>query len=368
MSKPTLIYCADGNRRFAEIAIRYGFAYGAQLPNTTYFPPVFTDQNWRNPDRQRYMEAIRQHRPALATVLDWEREEQLSEVLDWAAEAAQHVSNSVIIVPKVINAVHQLPREIAGKPIRLGYSVPTKFAGTQVPIWEFFGWPVHLLGGSPQEQMKLSRMLDVRSADGNYAMKMANQHNAYYAHGTATFAKNRHWPKFNESQLEWLDKDVPYRAFELSCINIRAGWNGCAAAIRYACAADIPMIKKIANQYRQELGYVMYPALREAIQRYELFVAYYGSQVVGFLHYHKRRDGLSTVYEIAVEKTRRGEGIGAALIAAVSGPVQLKCTVENPANLFYEAMGFQLIETDPGKRRALNVWRRNSNVDYRKTE
>lgn len=143
---PTLIYCAAGNKRFAETAIRYGFRYGAQLPGTTYFPVHFTDQNWRKPDRTRYIRALAEKRPALATVLDWEREEQLPEVLAWAQEAAQYASEAVIIIPKVIGGIEKLPREIGGKPVRLGYSVPTKFGATSVPQWEFRGWPVHLPG------------------------------------------------------------------------------------------------------------------------------------------------------------------------------------------------------------------------------
>ena len=52
---------------------RHDYDYGAQLPNTVYFPPVFTDQNWRKPDRPGYMAAVERYHPALATVLDWER-------------------------------------------------------------------------------------------------------------------------------------------------------------------------------------------------------------------------------------------------------------------------------------------------------
>jgi len=31
---PDLIYCADGNSRYAQIAIDNGWYYGAQMPNT----------------------------------------------------------------------------------------------------------------------------------------------------------------------------------------------------------------------------------------------------------------------------------------------------------------------------------------------
>jgi hypothetical protein len=42
-----IIFCAGGNRRFAEIAKNAGFLLGAQLPDTIYFPIQFADQNWK---------------------------------------------------------------------------------------------------------------------------------------------------------------------------------------------------------------------------------------------------------------------------------------------------------------------------------
>ena len=361
MKKPTprLIYCAAGNKRFSEIAIRHGFAYGAQLPNTIYYAPGFCDQNWRKPDRAKYMAALAEHRPALATVLDYEREAQLGEVLSWAHEAAQYVKEAVIIIPKAQNTLAALPREIGGKEVRLGYSVPTRFGGTEVPVWEFCGWPVHLLGGAPQAQMKLAAYLDnVQSADGNYAMKMANQHNAFFVYNKmARYAKNSSWPKLNECGGEWIKHDVPYKAFELSCINIQAAWNGCPSSVRYANESDLAAIKKIGNQYKSELGYVMYPALREAIARYELYVAFVGAEIVGFIHFRTRRDGWRTVYELATHRDWQKRGIGRMLLSAVPAPVRLKCTVDNvAANDFYEATGMKPFRCEEGRKRKLNVW------------
>ena len=352
-----LIYCAAGNKRFAEIAIKHGFVYGAQLPNTVYYPPKFVDQDWRNPDFDGYMNALDTHRPALASVLDWEYQEQLPEVLQWAETAARFVSEAVIIIPKVMGGISQLPRTIAGKQVRLGYSVPTSFAGTQLPPWEFSGWPVHLLGGSPPEQMKLANYMTVASADGNYAQKIAVRFNQFFAAGgTARWAKNRWWPQLQESVFGHVSEDAIYLAFELSCINIRAAWSGCTATIRYAVEGDLPAVKRIANQYKAELGYVMWPTLREAVAKQELYVAEYGRQIVGFCNWHCRRDGWHTIYEIAVEKTRRGEHIGRALLDAVPNPKRLKCTTGNPANGFYNHCGMTNVGIDEGRKRPLNIW------------
>lgn len=217
-----LIYCSSGNKRFAEIAINHGFLYGAQMPGTVYFPPYFCDQNWKKPNRAVYMAKLAEHRPHLASVLDLERPVQLDEVLGWAEDAAQWVE-VVMIIPKFFGAIELLPRTIAGKPIRLGYSVPTRFGGTEVPTWEFAGWPVHLLGGQPHKQAELSHYLNVVSADGNYAQKMAVEYGQFWAPGNARYAANRYWPKLSEAG-DRCDEDMPYVAFERSCKNIMSAF------------------------------------------------------------------------------------------------------------------------------------------------
>jgi N-acetylglutamate synthase-like GNAT family acetyltransferase len=351
----TLIYCAAGNKRYADIALKYGFRYGAQLPHTIYHPPYFADQDWKKPDRAKYMAALARHRPALATVLDYERDDQHEEVMSWAEEAAQYVSEAVIVIPKAQGSIARIPECIGGKRVRLGYSVPTKYGGTSVPVWDFGRREVHLLGGSPQEQHRLAGMLNVKSADGNYIAKMSNRYNQFFSAGKMQ-AKNAHFPKLDESVFGYVQLDAPYLAFELSVMNMRALWAGCRATIRLAVQEDLQHIKKIANQYKQELGYVMYPALRESMARENLLVATYQDRVVGFVNYRACRDGWQTVYEIAVDKTRRGEHIGAGLLSAVPQPIRLKCTLDNPANEFYQSQGFQHVRVEAGRKRQLNIW------------
>lgn len=218
-TNPTLIYCAGKNERFERIAFDAGFELGAQLPNTVYHPIFFADQDWRNPDRAAYMAALAEHRPHMATVLDWERDGQLDEVLGWAEDAAQYVAR-VLIVPKVIGGIVRLPRRIGGAVVVLAYSVPTRFAGTCVPAWEFYGWPVHLLGGSPHKQMEIARYLDVRSVDGNMANKMAHR---------CLFWRREKGPKGHWLNLrdvgdgDWV-QDANHEAFRRSCRNIYAAW------------------------------------------------------------------------------------------------------------------------------------------------
>jgi GNAT superfamily N-acetyltransferase len=358
--RPALFYCADGNRRFVEIAIEQGFRYGAQLPNTIYYPPRFVDQNWKNPNRAAYMAALKEYRPSMATVLDWEFDEQLETVLSWADEAARYV-DTVVIIPKVMGGIGRIPDTVRGKPIRLGYSVPTSFGGTCLPVWEFGRRPVHLLGGSPGRQLDLANYLNVQSADGNYSTLMAIRYGQFYANNKQGRGKTPEWPKLHEVLSAPAKDDVPYLCFRLSSMNIRAAWLGCRAMLRYATETDIPAIKRIANQYKQELGFVNSAALKESIKRFELYVAEYLGAIVGFVNWHRRRDGWSTVYEIAVDRAYRGQHIGRALLESVPEPRRLKHSFDNvSAEGFYTHTGGQIVRLEEGRKRLLVVREWNS--------
>jgi len=210
-----LIYCGGSNRRFADIAVAAGYRYGAQLPRTIYAPLFFADQDWKRPNRAAYMAALAQHRPIMATVMDIEYPGQLDEALSWAEEAAQYVER-VLLIPKC-DVISQLPRRIGGADVVLAFSVPTRYGGTPLPLWEFAGWPVHLLGGAPHVQMQyalhLQSIADVVSVDGNYFQMKATR-----------FCE--HW----QAPGQWVadgrktEHDAPYAAFERSCQNMRDAW------------------------------------------------------------------------------------------------------------------------------------------------
>lgn len=228
MGDISLIYCADGNRRFAEIAIKAGFLYGAQLPKTIYFKPYFADQDFKNPRYVGYIKAIRKHRPYLASVLDIMEWRRLDEILMRAEEISLYCTE-VMLIPKISGVIKELPEEINGKRVRLGYSVPTRFGRTDVNIDEFGAWRVHLLGGSPLKQFELSKELNVVSCDGNYAQLMSVYCCFFVPDGSATYAKNRFWPTLREANgQKWGDgsniADAPYEAFSRSCKNIIKMW------------------------------------------------------------------------------------------------------------------------------------------------
>mgnify|MGYP000264069266 CR=1 FL=1 len=223
MGTPRLIFCADGNARHAAIAVAEGWEYGARLParGLAPHPLAFADQDWKRPDRGRYMACLEKHRPALATVLDWEHPEQLPEVLSWAEEAAQYATEAVLVIPKVPGGVPSIPRRVGGKDIWLAYSVPTSYGGSPLGLWEFAGWPVHLLGGSPQKQRELWSYLrgiaDVRSLDGNMVKKMATGRCCYWARRTT---RHGHWQPIARA----VEVGAPDECLRRSLAAIRDRW------------------------------------------------------------------------------------------------------------------------------------------------
>jgi hypothetical protein len=123
---------------------------------------------------------------------------------------------AVIIIPKVHGIIRFLPKVIPTKngdiQVRLGYSVPTGFSGTDVFLSEFLGWPIHLLGGRPEKQLSLAHYLNVVSVDGNYAGMKARRFCQYF--------DGKRWiPDGGKTK-----NDAHYKCFGLSCENIMKMW------------------------------------------------------------------------------------------------------------------------------------------------
>lgn len=215
----SLIYCADGSPAFARTAVECGWLYGARLPATVYETVYFADQDWKKPNRSAYMAALGKHRPAIATVLDFEQPEQLVEVLAWAEEAAKAVTEAVVIIPKVAGMLDAIPSTVGGKPVILGYSVPTSYGGSTVPLWEFGRRKVHLLGGSPHKQMRLAEYLNVFSADGGMPQQQANRGRFW----SAQRGPKGHWQQLS-STGDTRTEGANLEAFRLSMVAIAAAW------------------------------------------------------------------------------------------------------------------------------------------------
>lgn len=217
-----LIYCASGNPVFAHMANDAGWLYGARLPDwfDTNIPLHFADQDWKCPNRAKYIEALATHRPVMATVLDIERREQLDEVMTWAEEASQYVSR-VVVIPKVGGVIEEIPETIGAASVVLGYSVPTSYGGTDVPLSEFKRRPCHLLGGSPQAQLRLFNHLNVTSVDGGMLQQQAIQ----CRYWSPDKGEKGHWQQLRDTPGgNDVTENVHHECFRKSLINIRQAW------------------------------------------------------------------------------------------------------------------------------------------------
>lgn len=137
-------------------------------------------------------------------------------------------------------------------------------------------------------------------------------------------------------------------------------------SIRRAEIQDLTSIKRLADNNRTTLGFVLRPALMAGIKQGWLLIAEQtNGELLGFIHYRHRRDMQTTLYEICVAQSFRRRGVGRALIEALAREsaqlrkacIQLRAPVGIPANAFYQMTGFALDRTESGRKSPLNVWR-----------
>jgi GNAT superfamily N-acetyltransferase len=126
--------------------------------------------------------------------------------------------------------------------------------------------------------------------------------------------------------------------------------------IRPGQPPDFDRLYRLSREHTKELGFLNPAQLRQGLAKGEVLI----DETSGaFVLFHKRRDGATTIYDIVVPVAARGQGIGRALIAGLSLPIQLKCVMGEPANEFYARVGFKCIGYENGKHRKLIKWRNN---------
>lgn len=149
------------------IAMRYGWLPGACYKNQRDVKNAdqigFIDIDWKNYDFNRHFEAVKRFRPLMTVAKDIENFDELDFILGQARAMADYCKY-IIVVPKdarLIGKMDLIPRQYI-----LGFSVPTRYGGTEIPTQEF-NRPVHLLGGRPDVQRRLAEYMPVVSIDCN---------------------------------------------------------------------------------------------------------------------------------------------------------------------------------------------------------
>lgn len=188
-----VIFCWGGGDTSCCLAVRAGWKYGVRssdiaspdrvcpvVPRSTRHAVTFIDNEFKEYDHQHHLEIVSHFKPKYATVRDIMTPEQCTaagitfypyeQIMEWAEELAEHAEN-VIVIPKY-NCLDRIPDKFV-----LGYSVPTEYGGTPLPVESFRGRRVHLLGGSWKAQLAHMAQLgdDVISVDNNHVERIASR-------------------------------------------------------------------------------------------------------------------------------------------------------------------------------------------------
>jgi GNAT superfamily N-acetyltransferase len=135
--------------------------------------------------------------------------------------------------------------------------------------------------------------------------------------------------------------------------------------IRKAVQDDLDQLKALADLEIETIGFTMLSVLQEGIGLGYMFVAEVSGRIVGFQqYYHRKRDRKTTLYRKVIAEPWRRKGIGSKLVNAVVDEARLlgreklvlKCPEDNESNKFHQSYGFEIVGTEPGKRRRLNVY------------
>jgi hypothetical protein len=200
-----------------RIAASLGWWSGARSDAKIYpehRPLYLLDIHWTRYDWPTYLAVVRAERPALAAVPDILTRDGLARALSHAAELAPYCG-ALLLIPKA-HVIDRIPSTIAGKSVVIGYSVPTRYGASPLPLWEYAGRPVHLLGGTPLRQLGVARYLQVISADGNVAQRIAHLGGVVTERGGRAMLRSFH-PAIEGAA-------IPPAALAQSLVNIAAMW------------------------------------------------------------------------------------------------------------------------------------------------
>lgn len=229
-----------------ELAVSLGWHTGSRSDDTIspiHRPLFLLDLNYKKVDWPRHLSVARVERPALAVVPDISNPDDLPALLGMAEEIAPHCG-SIMFVPKCA-VIENLPRCIGGTKTILGYSVPSGYGGTDVGVWDFQGWPVHLLGGTPKRQVKAACHMNVVSADGNMCQKISKRGIAFDTNGSG----RQDW---EDHAGQW---DVPFRSLEQSLINIPIFWQRAGFTLEPNPAGQVrAILTELAPEFGQGVG------------------------------------------------------------------------------------------------------------------
>jgi len=175
-----------GRPDLTTYAGEYGWLQGTRLDSISAHENAetdleFIDVHWDDPDRESLLVKCMQHRPKYVVAGDYDGENY--DVINEFAQKLRQYAENVIIVPHEPGEVEEVPEWAV-----VGYSTPTSYAGTEAPVWEYYGRDVHILGGT-MAQIKVvvdSLRHDIVSLDTNTMHRNATQFGEYWSQSNRT--------------------------------------------------------------------------------------------------------------------------------------------------------------------------------------
>lgn len=214
---PLLFYCADGGRnRYGKIAKKQGWMLGLRSDAPGVQNHVhFIENHFRKYEYKAHLARTKYHKPLLGTVKDVYEEQDVEKMLEQIEEISEYCGR-VLVIPKAF--FHARLKEN----VWFGYSVPSAYGATYIDTSFFGDRPTHLLGGSPDAQAALARILNVVSLNSDYALVVS---------------------KFGHSVYQGVGSGIPvvegcYPAFEVSMKKQRQYWR------KEFDTSDLPLLAK----------------------------------------------------------------------------------------------------------------------------
>lgn len=138
--------------------VREDYDYQADDLRNVDLPIGMLDNNFRNPDLERYIDRFEQYEPNVAVLGDAPTKADAQRFLTAVADLREWFPDTIfIVVPKSAEALSTL----ADAPVTLGY--PMGYSDVQASDFsdpaDWRGLDVHLLGGSPPRQYKMIQTL-----------------------------------------------------------------------------------------------------------------------------------------------------------------------------------------------------------------
>ncbi|KOX91505.1 hypothetical protein AMS69_18620 [Haloarcula rubripromontorii] len=142
-------FVIDAYRLGFTVGVREDYSYQSSLRNVDV-PIEMLDNDFRNPDLDRYTERFEQYEPSVGMLGDAYNQQEARRYNQAARELKRKFPGiEVIIVPKCHEAIKEIDDDIVlGYP--MGYSDQTADEYTDIVDWR--GRRVHLLGASPTKQ------------------------------------------------------------------------------------------------------------------------------------------------------------------------------------------------------------------------